>query len=66
MTWGIKSAKLPPINGRSRVSPNDTENIMKMIIAMMGVFALGLGFAAADKDTDAKAKTYEVAMTGVT
>lgn len=47
-------------------SPLTTQNNMKMIIAMMGVFALGLGFVAADKDTDAKAKTYEVAMTGVT
>ena len=34
----------------------------KLLVATMGVLALGLGFAAADED----AKTYVVEMTGVT
>ncbi len=37
----------------------------KLLIATMGVFALGLGFAAA-ADEDAEATTYTVGMTGVT
>ena len=37
----------------------------KLIIAMTGIFALGLGFVAA-ADKDAKTTSYVVQMTGVT
>lgn len=37
----------------------------KLIIAMMGIFALGFGFVAA-ADKDAKTTAYVVQMTGVT
>jgi hypothetical protein len=37
----------------------------KLLIATMGVFALGLGFAAAAEE-DAKVTTYTVGMSGVT
>jgi hypothetical protein len=43
-----------------------TKNIMKKLItAMLGVFILSLGFAAA-ADKDAKLTTYTVGMSGVT
>ena len=37
----------------------------KLIIAMMGIFAISLGFVAA-ADKDAKTTAYVVQMTGVT